>query len=202
MPDQNVRQPVKNFFIKKSIQIKVIAKILFIILATALLTTVTVSLVYNSKSQSGSFYYMSNDTKQDLELKNILEVILPSVIGAQLVTLLIGLGIGLFSSRKIAVPIYKFEKSITIADLRGHARLQEWNALKSQFRSRCMRISPADWQRLNDFAAQKNAEYKKFLEKVESVILSKNILLEEQLEDALVKDLRVLKKFGYDLELY
>jgi methyl-accepting chemotaxis protein len=110
MSDQNVRQPVKNFFIKKSIQIKIIAKILFIILATALLTTVTVSLVYNSKSQSGSFYYMSNDTKQDLELKNILEVILPSVIGAQIVTLLIGLGIGLFSSRKIAVPIYKFEK--------------------------------------------------------------------------------------------
>ena len=94
-------------------QLKVIAKIVFIILITALLTTVTVSLVYNSKSQSGSFYYMSNDTKQDLELKNILEVILPSVIGAQLVTLLIGLGVGLFSSRKIAVPIYKFEKWVS-----------------------------------------------------------------------------------------
>jgi hypothetical protein len=110
MPDQNVRQPVKNFFIKKSIQIKIIAKIVIVILITALFTTVTVSLVYNSKSQGGSFYYMSNDTKQDLELKNILEVILPSVIGAQLISLIIGLGIGLFSSRKIAVPIYKFEK--------------------------------------------------------------------------------------------
>jgi hypothetical protein len=113
MSDKNIRQPVKNFFIKKSMQLKVIAKIVFIILITALLTTVTVSLVYNSKSQSGSFYYMSNDTKQDLELKNILEVILPSVIGAQLVTLLIGLGVGLFSSRKIAVPIYKFEKWVS-----------------------------------------------------------------------------------------
>ena len=113
MSDQNVRQPVKNFFIKKSMQIKIIAKILFIILATTLLTTMTVSLVYNSKSQRGSFYFMSNDTKQDLELKNILEVILPSVIGAQLITLFIGLGIGLFSSRKIAVPIYKFEKWVS-----------------------------------------------------------------------------------------
>jgi methyl-accepting chemotaxis protein len=113
MSDQNIRQPVRNFFIKKSMQIKIIAKILFIILITALFTTVTVSLVYNSKSQGGSFYYMSNDTKQDLELKNILEVILPSVIGAQLITLFIGLGIGLFSSRKIAVPIYKFEKWVS-----------------------------------------------------------------------------------------
>jgi methyl-accepting chemotaxis protein len=113
MSDKNIRQPMKNFFIKKSMQIKIIMKIVFIILITALLTTVTVSLVYNSKSQNGSFYYMSNDTKQDLELKNILEVILPSVIGAQLVTLFLGLGIGLFSSRKIAVPIYKFEKWVS-----------------------------------------------------------------------------------------
>jgi hypothetical protein len=113
MSDKNIRQPMKNFFIKKSMQIKIIMKIVFIILITALLTTVTVSLVYSSKSQNGSFYYMSNDTKQDLELKNILEVILPSVIGAQLVTLFIGLGIGLFSSRKIAVPIYKFEKWVS-----------------------------------------------------------------------------------------
>jgi nitrogen fixation/metabolism regulation signal transduction histidine kinase len=113
MSDQNIRQPVKNFFIKKSMQLKIVAKIVFIILITALFTTVTVSLVYNSKSQNGSFYYMSNDTKQDLELKNILEVILPSVIAAQLITLLIGLGIGLFSSRKIAVPIYKFEKWVS-----------------------------------------------------------------------------------------
>jgi uncharacterized membrane protein len=90
-------------------QYKIIGKILFVVFVTALLTTVTVSLVYNVKSKNGSFYYMSNDTKQDLELKNILEVILPSVIGAQIISMLIGLGIGLFSSRKIAVPIYKFE---------------------------------------------------------------------------------------------
>jgi methyl-accepting chemotaxis protein len=110
MPEQNVRQPVRHFFIKKSLQYKIIVEILFIVFLTALLTTITVSLVYNAKSQNGSFYYMSTDTKKDLELKNILEVILPSVIGAQVISMVIGLGIGLFSSRKIAVPIYKFEK--------------------------------------------------------------------------------------------
>ncbi len=110
MPEQNIRQPVKNFFVKRSMQFKIILQILLTIFLTGVFTTVTISLVYNSKSQSGSFYYMSNDTKQDLELKNILEVILPSIIGAQIISLCIGLGIGLFSSRKIAVPIYKFER--------------------------------------------------------------------------------------------
>jgi methyl-accepting chemotaxis protein len=147
---------MKNFFIKKSMQIKIIMKIVFIILITALLTTVTVSLVYNSKSQNGSFYYMSNDTKQDLELKNILEVILPSVIGAQLVTLFIGLGIGLFSSRKIAVPIYKFEKWVsqlktgnllTRIEFREKSEMEdlthECNSLADYFRDRFMEIEAA-----------------------------------------------------------
>jgi predicted RNA-binding protein with PUA-like domain len=99
-------------------------------------------------------------------------------------------------------PIYKFANSITITDLRSHQRLQDWNALKAQFRRRCMKISPDDWQRLNDLATQKNPRYKKFLKKVESVRIPKDILLEERLEDALVNNLRVFKKFGYSLELY
>jgi len=113
MSDKITRQPIRHFFIKKSMQYKIIAEILFVVFLTALLTTVTVSLVYNVKSRNGSFYYMSNDTKQDIELKNIMEVVLPSIIGAQVISMLIGLGIGLFSSRKIAVPIYKFEKWVT-----------------------------------------------------------------------------------------
>lgn len=113
MTDKNARQPIRHFFIKKSIQYKIIGKIIFVVFLTALLTTITVSLVYNAKSQNGRFYYMGNDAKQDLELDNILEIVLPSVIGAQVISMLIGLGIGLFSSRKIAVPIYKFEKWVT-----------------------------------------------------------------------------------------
>jgi methyl-accepting chemotaxis protein len=110
MTEQNVRQPVGHFFVKKSLQFKIITEILLVVFISAVITTAAVTLVYNAKSQSGSFYFMSNDFKKDLELKNILEVILPSVIGAQIITMIIGFGIGLFSSRKIAVPIYKFEK--------------------------------------------------------------------------------------------
>ena len=113
MTQKNVRRPIRHFFIKKSMQYQIIAKILFVVSLTAVITTVSLSYIYNSKSKNGTFYYMSNDSKQDLELKNVLEVILPSVVGAQLFSIIIGLGIGLFSSRKIAVPIYKFEKWVS-----------------------------------------------------------------------------------------
>ncbi len=113
MAQKNERQPFRHFFIKRSIQLKIIFEILFVVLLSAVITTVALTLVYNSKSHNGSFYYMSNDTREDLELKNILEFVLPSVVGAQVFSIVIGLGIGLFSSRKMAVPIYKFEKWVS-----------------------------------------------------------------------------------------
>jgi methyl-accepting chemotaxis protein len=113
MPQRNERRPVRNFFIKKSLQLKIIFKILLVVLLSAVITTAALTVLYDSKSRNGSFYYMSNDTRQDLELKNILEFILPSVVAAQVFSIVIGLGIGLFSSRKMAVPIYKFEKWVS-----------------------------------------------------------------------------------------
>jgi methyl-accepting chemotaxis protein len=110
---RNVRQPFRHFFIKKGMQFKIIAEILFVAMLTAILTTGTLTIMYNSKAKNGTFYYMSNDSKEDLQLRGILELILPSVLGAQVFSILIGLGIGLFSSRKMAVPIYKFEKWVS-----------------------------------------------------------------------------------------
>lgn len=99
-------------------------------------------------------------------------------------------------------PIYKFENSIKIRDLRTHSQLRNWNALKSQFRARCFQINPCDWQRLSDEIIKKNPEYDKFIQKTESVRIPKYIVLEEHLEEALVSNLGIFKKFGYDLELY
>jgi methyl-accepting chemotaxis protein len=176
MPDQNARQPVRHFFIKKSLQYKIIVEILFVVFLTALLTTVTVSLVYNAKSQNGSFYYMSNDTKKDLELKNILEVILPSVISAQFISMIIGLGIGLFSSRKIAVPIYKFEKWVT--------QLKKGNLLtRLEFREKEeMEDLTHECNALADFYRTKFVEIQGSLEKLEEKVASDDAA-KEQIEE-------------------
>jgi methyl-accepting chemotaxis protein len=113
MTQRNVRQPFRHFFIKKALQFKIIAEIVFVVLLTAVLTTCTLTILYNNKAKNGTFYYMSNDSREDLQLRGILGLILPSVLGAQAFSILIGLGIGLFSSRKMAVPIYKFEKWVS-----------------------------------------------------------------------------------------
>jgi methyl-accepting chemotaxis protein len=113
MTPKNVRHPIRHFFIKKSMQFKIIGEILFVVSLTAVITTLTLAYIYNTKAENGTFYYMGNDSREDLELKNILEVVLPSVVGAQVFSIIIGLGIGLFSSRKMAVPIYKFEKWVS-----------------------------------------------------------------------------------------
>jgi methyl-accepting chemotaxis protein len=113
MTQTNARQPLRNFFIKRSMQLNLVFKIFIVVMLSAVLATIALWVLYTIKAQGGSFYYMSNDMRQDLELKSVLEFVLPSVIGAQVFSILIGLGIGLFSSRKMAVPIYKFEKWVS-----------------------------------------------------------------------------------------
>ena len=110
MTANNERHPVKNFFIKRSLQLSLVGKVFFIITLSAILTTLAITAIYNGLAQKGSFYYMSNDIRQDIQLSGIVGIILPAVIVAQIISLAIGLGVGLFSSRKIAVPLYKFER--------------------------------------------------------------------------------------------
>jgi len=111
--DKHNRHPVKNFFVKKSFQFKLIAKTIVIVVATGLLTLGLMAFIYNSKARTGSFYYMSDDLTKDLELQNIFGIILPPIIAVELMAIFIAFGIGLFSSRKIAVPLYKVERWAT-----------------------------------------------------------------------------------------
>lgn len=110
MSDKSARKPVSNFLIKRSLQTGIILQIFFVTILTSVITCVILGLFYLEKSRDGSFYYMSNDVMQDLELTSVLGIILPALITAQLVSLVIAFAIGLFSSRKVAVPVYKIEK--------------------------------------------------------------------------------------------
>lgn len=115
MTENNFRHPLRNFFIKRSVQIKIMMQIILTTLIAGIITLSILIFIYNSKSQAGSFYYMSNDVMQDLELKNILGIILTPIITVEFVAILVSFVIGLFSSRKVAVPLYKIEK--WVADL-------------------------------------------------------------------------------------
>ncbi len=113
MTEKNIRHPLRNFFIKRSVQIKIVMQVILTTLIAGVITLSILIFIYNSKARAGSFYYMSNDVMQDLELKNILGIILTPIMTVEFVAILVSFVTGLFSSRKVAVPIYKIEKWVT-----------------------------------------------------------------------------------------
>jgi methyl-accepting chemotaxis protein len=100
----------KGFFVKKDLQIRFILKIVVSVVLTAVITTAVLAAVYYYKSGSGYFFFMSNNLHDALQRQSILQTILPSLVIAELVSILLGVAIGLFSSRKLAVPIYNIEQ--------------------------------------------------------------------------------------------
>lgn len=127
------RRPLKNFFIKRSLQVSITFKIIFTVLLTSCLTVAAIAVLYNLKFKGGSFYFMSNDLMDDLVLTNILGVVLPALIGAQIISLIFSVGIGLFSSRKAAIPVYKLERwaqQIKKGRLKTHIGFREARQMK------------------------------------------------------------------------
>ncbi len=80
--------------------------------------------------------------------------------------------------------------------------LHDWGAYSANFRRRVYEIPINHWQRLNQILTEKNIGYESLLKPLQKSVVAKSILLEEELEDALVADLSLRKPFGYDLEVY
>lgn len=112
------RHYFKNFLIKKDLQLRFIRKIIFAVIITAVITVAILGAVYYVKANSGYFYFIEQDLMGDLEQRSMLEVILPSLVIAEIVSIIVGVMLGLFSSRKFAVPIYKIEQFVT--NLQNH----------------------------------------------------------------------------------
>lgn len=97
--------------------------------------------------------------------------------------------------------LYKFENPVTLQDMRDNPYLHDWGAYSANFRRRVYEIPLAHWQRLSQALSEKNPSYENFLANVQKSTVVKSIMLEEEIEEALIHDLGRLKKVGYDLEL-
>ena len=82
-------------------------KIVFTVLFATVISSGTLLLVYYLKYKSVLLYQM--DQMTNLTKENIIFIILPSLLISALVNFILAGGIGLYSSRKYAVPIYKLE---------------------------------------------------------------------------------------------
>jgi tetratricopeptide (TPR) repeat protein len=98
--------------------------------------------------------------------------------------------------------LFKFENPIHIKDLRGSPSFEEWGPLRGSFQKTTFKISLEYWNKINNLAANKNPGYQEIIELIQKEPLSEGIRLEEELENELVANLDVLKRFGHQLELY
>ena len=107
MTNQMARKPVGNFFIKKALQVRLIVKIVIAVIVATVISSGTLLLVYYMTYKSVLLYQM--DRAANLTKENIIFIILPSLLISAFVNFLMAFFIGLYSSRKYAVPVYKLE---------------------------------------------------------------------------------------------
>jgi methyl-accepting chemotaxis protein len=103
------RKPIGNFFIKRALQIRLIMKIVTSALIATVVTSGSLILVYFIKYQTIIVYQLDKLT-QELSREHLIFVILPTLLFSAMVNILISFGVGLYASRKYAVPIYKLEQ--------------------------------------------------------------------------------------------
>jgi hypothetical protein len=108
MTEQFHRKPLSNFFIKRSLQIRLIIKIVIAALLATIICSCTLLVVYYLRYNSVLLYTM--DQLTNLNKENIIFIILPSLLLSSLVNFIVAMCLGLYASRKYAVPIYKLEQ--------------------------------------------------------------------------------------------
>jgi len=118
MSEKFVRKPFGNFFIKKSLQIRLIMKVMIVALISSIVSAGSLLFVYYMKYET-VVVYQWNQVNNELMRENIINLILPSLVISTLAGLIVAFGIGLYASRKYAVPIYKIENWASML-LRGN----------------------------------------------------------------------------------
>jgi nitrogen fixation/metabolism regulation signal transduction histidine kinase len=149
------RKPIGNFFIKKSLQIRLIKKIVIAALISTLVSTGSLILVYYLKYQTVIVYQLDKLT-QELNREHIVFLILPTLLVSALVSVFVSFGIGLYSSRKYAVPIYKLEQWATLlrsGKLNALLRFREKEEMK-ELSDKCNQLATEFRQRFQEIKKQ------------------------------------------------
>jgi len=117
------RRPLGNFFIKKNLQQRLILRIVAAVLFSTAICALTLFLIYYYKYKSTLFYWMNQS--QDLGRQSIGDIIFPTLLISAAVNIVVAFAIGLYASRKYAVPIFKLEQWVNLLlDGKLTARLQ------------------------------------------------------------------------------
>ena len=125
MTEEHIRKPISNFFIKKELQIRLIKKIVVAVLIATIVSVATLLLTYLVKYKSTVIYQVTfemvesggDEDQSSATISNrekITSLILPSIIISGIINIVIAFFIGLYASRKYAVPIFKLEQWVKL----------------------------------------------------------------------------------------
>jgi nitrate/nitrite-specific signal transduction histidine kinase len=159
--------------------VKIVAAVLF----ATFISSGSLLLVYYLKYKSVLLYQM--DQMTNLTKENIIFIVLPSLLMSALVNFILALGIGLYASRKYAVPIYKLEH---------WARLLKEGKITAKIRFR----EKEEMKELTDYCNDLSTDLlRKLLEIKKQVELLKHL---ENADEELGKIRDVLATFELDAE--
>jgi hypothetical protein len=186
MKNQASRKPVGNFFIKKPLQMRLILKIVISVIIATFICSGTLLLVYYLTYKSVLLYQM--DRMANLTKENIISIILPSLLISAIVNFILAVGIGLYASRKYAVPVYKLEnwaKLLTDGKITAKIQFREKGEMK-ELTDFCNRLSEDLLKKLLDF--KKLSETLEVTEKNEAALTKmKKILGTFELEASTIE---------------
>jgi methyl-accepting chemotaxis protein len=103
------RKPFQHFFVKKQLQMRLITRIVVAVLLTTLVAILSMFIVYILASNSVAVYSLEKTTGELSRSGNIFFIIFPALVVSALVNIGLAVVIGLYASRKYAIPIYKLE---------------------------------------------------------------------------------------------
>jgi hypothetical protein len=109
MTNTAARKPIKNFFVKKSLQMRLIFNIVGVVMLTTVVSCLTVLAVYYVKYKVVVVYSLDKETL-NLTSQNILYMLLPVLLISVVANIILAFGIGFYASRKYAIPIFKLEQ--------------------------------------------------------------------------------------------
>jgi hypothetical protein len=161
-------------------------KIVVAVLVATFISSGSLLLVYYLKYKSVLLYQM--DQLTNLTKENIIFIILPSLLISALVNFVLAGGIGLYASRKYAVPIYKLEH---------WARLLREGKITAKIRFR----EKEEMKELTDYCNDLSVDLlKKLLEIKKQVELLKHTVNASEASEELQNIQRILSTFELDAD--
>jgi methyl-accepting chemotaxis protein len=159
-PSRHKRHPIRNFIILPELQWPYIIRLLAVVnLAGVVMATSICALFYfrYSGGDGATGSDMVNAGLMEVMVEeNLMDVVVPAFVIADLVSLAIGMAVSLYFSRKISIPIYRINKwaeVVTSGDLTFRLKFRPGDDLQS-LESACNRVADTYGKVIDDLRRQ------------------------------------------------